>query len=160
MRTIATAGQSFFLSRTDGVSRGARFSTEGVEAFAEAAPAASKHWRVAQGETAGLRFSQFLKQIEKIRGFVRFKRNDELLIIEAKRIGRMQLYRTILGTDADILFQHFVPLLLRPGIPLTGAQQRTQKQIVGAAGNDVRAIFLVIRRAVLDEHRSLGHRKK
>ena len=62
------------------------------ETLAQRALAASEHRRVAQRVGAGFCFAQFLDQIEKVSRMVRFKRDDKLLIVESKGIGRVQFH--------------------------------------------------------------------
>ncbi len=65
---------------------------EGFETLAERALAASEHRRVAQRVGAGFRFAKLLDQVEKVRRVVSFKRDDKLLIVEAKGVGGVQFY--------------------------------------------------------------------
>ena len=55
---------------------------------------------------------------------------------------------------------HFQPLLLRARIPFMSAFKRTNEQIIRLPGDDVRAIFGVIRTFLLDIHRTFRHREK
>gem|GEM_PF-4272585 len=61
-------------------------SPESFKTFGQTAPAAGEHRRVAQRVRAGFCFAQLLYQIEKVSRVVRFKRDDKLLIVQAKRI--------------------------------------------------------------------------
>src|SRR5215831_20634402 len=133
---MTVAGQMVFGFCTE--NRGGRELAERVETFAQSAPAAGENRRIAQGEVTRLRLAQFLKQIDHISRLVSLKNDDKVLIVEAKRVGCMQLNRTVLRTDAQVLFQHFLSLLLWPRVPFAGALHRTNEKVIGLAGDDVR----------------------
>src|SRR5580765_7822002 len=79
----ATTGPKYFLRCTDlvgGVTTGG--STERVQAFSQAALAASERWGVAQGEATRFRFPQLLEEIEEIGRLVSLEHHHKLLIVE------------------------------------------------------------------------------
>ena len=59
-----------------------------------------------------------------------------------------------------MFLHHLQPLLLRARIPFMSAFKRTNEQIIRLPGDDVRAIFGVIRTFLLDIHRAFRHREK
>src|SRR5690242_1640287 len=65
---------------------------ERLKTFTQRALTAGKHRRVAKRVRAGFRFSELLDQVEEVRGEIRFKRHHELLIVETKRICRVQFH--------------------------------------------------------------------
>ena len=119
-------------------------SAKGVQAFSEVSLTASEHRRIAQGEAARFRLAQLLEKIEKIGGLIGFERDHEFLIIQPERISCVQLYRSVLRSNAKILFHHFVSLLLWARVPFACALQGTNEKVFGLSGHDMRAIFRMI----------------
>src|SRR5438105_15696685 len=134
--------------------------TKCVQTLDQSAFAASEHRRVAQREATCFGFTQLLEQIEKVSGLVRLECYNEFLIVQAKRICCVQLYRSIFRTDAQALFHHFLPLLLRARIPFARALQRANEQVISLARNYVCSILGVLSATTFDKHRSLGHRQQ
>ena len=119
-------------------------SAKGVQAFSEVSLTASEHRRIAQGEATRFRLAQLLEKIEKISGLIGFESDHEFLIIEPERISCVQLYRSVLRSNAKILFHHFLSLILWARVPFAGALQGTNEKVFGLSGHDMRPIFRMI----------------
>src|SRR5207237_8168942 len=127
-------------------------SAKGLETLSQCALPASEHRRIAQREAMGFGLPEFLNQIEEIRRMVGLKGHDKFLIVETKRVSRVQFHRAILRSDAQILVHHLLSLLLRARIPLARSLQGAYEQIVGLSGDDVHAIFGMFGAILLDVH--------
>jgi hypothetical protein len=57
-------------------------SAQRIQAFSQAALAASERWGVAQGETTRFRFPQLLEEIEEIGRLISLEDDHKLLIVE------------------------------------------------------------------------------
>src|SRR2546430_11708907 len=66
--------------------------------------------RVPQRIGGRLALPQLHHEVEELRGVVAFERDDELLVVEPVRVGRVEPDRRILAADAHVLVHHTLPL--------------------------------------------------
>src|SRR5918911_548524 len=105
-----------------------RASTERLQALGERALAAGVHRRVAQRVRGGLRLAQLLDEIEEVGRLLRLEGDDELLIVEAERVGRVQLNGAVLRADAYVLVHHLLALLDGQPVPLARLHERIDEE--------------------------------
>src|SRR5256714_14205814 len=67
-------------------------SAQLVEALGERELSAREHRRVAQGVAARLRLAEFLHEVQEVRRVVGLESDDELLVVETERVGRVQTH--------------------------------------------------------------------
>ena len=96
-------------------------------------------------------------EIKEIRGFVRLKGDDKLLIVQAERVGRVQFHGTIFRADADVLVHHLLPLFGRARVQFARLDERIDEQVIGFARHDVQPVLDMLRVILVNVHGALRH---
>src|SRR5574341_1683468 len=115
-------------------------STQGIESLFEPHRDTGENRRVAQRVEAGLRLAQLHDEIQEVCRLVRFERHDELLVVQPKRVRRVQLYGGILAPYSDVLVHHRLTLILRQLVPLARLHERVDKEVFGIGWMQVKAL--------------------
>src|SRR5215831_13890588 len=96
-----------------------------------------KHGSVTQSILTGFSFAQFLNEIKKIADVIGFKGDNELLVIQAEGIGRIERHRGISKPNADMFIHHALTFSQGQSVPGTCLDERIDKEILLIVrGND------------------------
>src|SRR5438094_5946884 len=105
-------------------------SSEGVERLFQTTMDTAKDRRIPQGVPASFGFPQGHHEIKEIFRLVGFERHHPLLIVEAKRVGRIELHGGEPVPHFDMLIHHALPGRFRQQEPLPGLQEGTDNTII------------------------------
>src|SRR5436309_781765 len=119
-------------------------SPEGIEGLFEAFVDAGEDRRVAQGVAAPLGLAQGHHEIKEVFRLVAFEGHDPFLVVQPKRIRRVELHRREPVAYFDVLVHHALPGRLGEQEPAAGLQERIDEDIFALAGHDRQTLALLV----------------
>src|SRR5207247_8178226 len=89
-----------------------------------------------------LAFAQLHHQIEKLAGIVALERDDELLVVEAVRVRRVQPNRRVFAANRNVLVHHPLALRLGKRVPGERLDERIDEEVVRRARPNNEPLFV------------------
>ncbi len=108
---------------------------------------------VAQGVGARLGGAELLDQVEELARLVALERDDELLVVEAERVGGVDRDLRMAAADLDVIGHDPPALLERQPVPLALLVERVDEEVLAVRDADLRP------RLGVRVGRGLGHRE-
>src|SRR4051812_9466619 len=135
---------------------GQRLAVQRVERALQRGVDAREGRRVALGPGRGLGRAQPLDEVQERAGVVGVEGHDELLVVEAERVGRVVVDRRVLAADLDVLL-HDPPALLRIE-PVPGARldERVDEEVLALEAPRHRALLVAVLRRLAQAQERVG----
>jgi hypothetical protein len=73
-------------------------------------------------------------EIKEVLGMIGLEGYDELLVVQAERVRRVQLHRREAVTDLDVYVHHLLSLLERKHVPRARLHERVHEEVLRASG--------------------------
>src|SRR5919202_642412 len=133
-------------------------AVEGAERALQRDAQAGEAGSVAQRVGRRLRGAQALHEIEERAGVVRVEGDDELLVVQAERVGRVVVDLRVLAADGDVALHDPVALVGRDRVPGARLDERIDEQVPAAERARDQPLVLRVLRALADAQERVGLR--